>query len=646
MSLRVDTDTRDVNSPEDNLNIAVGFNPAVGDGGVRGTEVIVPDDANAEIRAAAAAFNQSVVEFMASKGISGYPNLGVKTLTESGGRGVQNTIHPEPFFNDDLEATQAVRDNLPEFAANYLDSFGDLDALLIPSHGVNDRGSTSSVFIDETTFGELIVILILDALEPPAPPPVVTPPQTGGRAPYRGGRNNNRRPPNGGGGVGGLDGLFSGINSLFGGSGGVFGGGSGFNGLGGGGGSQSRPAGGGAGGPVQDSNSYYYGAPSDIRTIDEQTGERAERQALAAGGEYLNILPGVDMRVDQRLVDITNEAARQVGIPLTIVDGFRETAGRGASNSQHLYGRAFDISGQGLNNQDRLDLSEAASTLGITGIGFYSGGSLHWDIRPGARTVWGDDWTRATVPAYAREFASQHEAGAFFDSGALDSSLGGDELGSAVGDVTDASPELGALSSVYESNGDPTAYGEDRTGGPSYGEYQIATRTGTMGNYLDFLKTENPSLYNELQAAGGESAARAGSSQFRTAWERTMSNPANAATQHTFIASTHYDPAVRRIASNTGFNVSSRSTVVQDVVWSTAVQHGSTGASNIVGRVLSRTGPNPSDEAFIRGVYAERGASNGTRYFGSSTSSVRNSVVNRFRREESDALARLRAGGN
>jgi hypothetical protein len=195
MSLRVDTGTRDVNSPEDNLNIAVGFNPAVGDGGVRGTEVIVPDDANAEIRAAAAAFNQSVVTFMASKGISGYPNLGVKTLTESGGRGVQNTIHPEPFFNDDLEATQAVRDNLPEFAATYLDSFGDLDALLIPSHGVDDRGSASSVFIDETTFGEIIVILILDALEPPAPPPVITPPQTGGRAPYRSGRNNNRRPP-------------------------------------------------------------------------------------------------------------------------------------------------------------------------------------------------------------------------------------------------------------------------------------------------------------------------------------------------------------------------------------------------------------------------------------------------------------------
>lgn len=197
---------------------------------------------------------------------------------------------------------------------------------------------------------------------------------------------------------------------------------------GGGGGRRPSGGGGGGGGRVQDSDSYYYGQPSDIRTYDEQTGEWAERQALAAGGDYLNILPGVDMRVEQRLVDITNEAARQVGIPLTIVDGFRETAGRGASNSQHLYGRAFDISRQGINNQERLDLCEAASTLGITGIGIYSSGSLHWDIRPGQRVVWGDDWTSGSVPAYAREFAAAHRSGSFFDPGALQESLGGEDF--------------------------------------------------------------------------------------------------------------------------------------------------------------------------------------------------------------------------
>jgi hypothetical protein len=125
-----------------------------------------------------------------------------------------------------------------------------------------------------------------------------------------------------------------------------------------------------------------------------------------------------------------------------------------------------------------------------------------------------------------------------------------------------------------------------------------------------------------------------------------MSNPANAATQHAFIASTHYDPAVRRIASNTGFNVSSRPTVVQDVVWSTAVQHGSAGAANIVGRVLHEQDlirqMKHLSEVYMQSVVLAMVPD----ISASSTSSVRNAVVSRFRREESDALARLRAGGN
>jgi len=196
-----------------------------------------------------------------------------------------------------------------------------------------------------------------------------------------------------------------------------------------------------AGGRAQDSRSHYYGQPSDSRTYNEQTGEWAEREALATGGDYLNIQPGVDMRVEQKLVTITNEAARQVGIPLTIVDGFRETAGRGAKNSQHLYGRAFDISRSGLDNADRIALCEAASTLGITGIGIYSGGSLHWDIRPGQRVVWGDDWTSGSVPAYAREFARRHRAGAYFDPNALKESLGGEDFDAEDFNAGELTPE-------------------------------------------------------------------------------------------------------------------------------------------------------------------------------------------------------------
>lgn len=166
------------------------------------------------------------------------------------------------------------------------------------------------------------------------------------------------------------------------------------------------------------SDSYYYGAPVDVSGYDSQTGEytkSADRYNPEAfsDGQYLIIQSDVDMRVDQNLVNITTEVARQFGRPLVIVDGFRESQGGGASNSQHLYGRGFDISGGGMNNQDRLDLIAIASRAGIKGIGLYRSGSLHFDIRPGARAGWGDDFTRRSVPSYAVAVMNKHRSGGF-----------------------------------------------------------------------------------------------------------------------------------------------------------------------------------------------------------------------------------------
>lgn len=204
------------------------------------------------------------------------------------------------------------------------------------------------------------------------------------------------------------------------------------------------------------------------------------------------------------------------------------------------------------------------------------------------------------------------------------------------------SDELGALSSRYESNGDPTAIGYDSTGGHSYGEYQIATKTGTMDNYMKWAKTNDPETYNRLQAAGGAEAAKRGDPAFKAAWKQTMSDPTRAKSQHDFIAASHYTPAANRIAKSTGIDVSSRSKTVQDVLWSTSVQHGAGGADKIFQRATANLGPNATDEEIVRAVYAERGRNNGNAYFGRSTQGVRTSVVNRFNKEQADALAALR----
>lgn len=200
--------------------------------------------------------------------------------------------------------------------------------------------------------------------------------------------------------------------------------------------------------------------------------------------------------------------------------------------------------------------------------------------------------------------------------------------------------ELGSLSKKYESNGNPGAIGHDSTGGWSYGEYQIATKTGTMDNYMEYLKVNNPEQYEKLQAAGGAQAARNGDPKFKAAWKELAKDPSFSQSQHGFIKKTHYDVTVNKV-STIGLDVNTRSKALQDAVWSTSVQHGSSGGAKVINNALGGRDPNTmSDEEIINAIYDERSKTNV--YFPNSTSGVKNSVKNRFSREKQDALARLR----
>jgi hypothetical protein len=140
------------------LNISMDFN-ASPRGNARGTEVIIPDNAGPEVRAAAERFNTLVAEFAHSNGIADYPIRGIRTTSENG-RGIRNTVHAEPFFNTDLDMQRAIEANPAAFAQIYGQAFGGLsNARLIAPHGVGrDRGATSSIFGDETSFGELMAL--------------------------------------------------------------------------------------------------------------------------------------------------------------------------------------------------------------------------------------------------------------------------------------------------------------------------------------------------------------------------------------------------------------------------------------------------------------------------------------------------------
>ncbi|MEN6441643.1 MAG: hypothetical protein ABFD97_24035 [Syntrophobacter sp.] len=202
-------------------------------------------------------------------------------------------------------------------------------------------------------------------------------------------------------------------------------------------------------------------------------------------------------------------------------------------------------------------------------------------------------------------------------------------------------PELGTLSERFESNGEPGAVGRDKKGGYSYGQYQIATRPGTMKVFLEFLYKVDPDAFTRLNDAGGLTDAMDGTDAFKSAWKdlaKDLSrNPSFGGVQHAFIQATHYEPFVNRLA---GMNlmVNERSNALKNVVWSTAVQHGP-GNTVFKNALDGRNPANMNDAEIIEAVYDER--SKVELYFSGSDAGVKKALLVRFRHERSEALKML-----
>lgn len=191
---------------------------------------------------------------------------------------------------------------------------------------------------------------------------------------------------------------------------------------------------------------------------------------------------------------------------------------------------------------------------------------------------------------------------------------------------------MGALSAKYESaRAGSKAVGFDRVGGTSYGKYQIATRTGTMDNFLSFIKDKNPEAHQRLMAAGPADSGKQGA--FAQEWRKIAAEGKFGDLEHEFIKATHFDPAFKGIKSENARKMISDSKTMQDVLWSTSVHHGPSGAPKLINAAY-REGM--SEEEFMKALYARR-ANN----FGSSTAEVQASARNRMVWEEKDAQAML-----
>lgn len=229
---------------------------------------------------------------------------------------------------------------------------------------------------------------------------------------------------------------------------------------------------------------------------------------------------------------------------------------------------------------------------------------------------------------------------------------------------------LGNLAEKFESaKKGSQAIGYDRNGGTSYGTYQLSSRAGTFDKFLTFLEKEEPEWAKTLKKAGNaNTGSRSGA--VPTAWkELCAENPERMKElEHSFIVQSHYEPVLNYVQKKWDDKISP---ALKEVIFSTAVQHGVTGAKRVIDQALSRmslkntpaeteqknnellmagfeekaetiqkeetkTGSKQHQAEFIKKIYENR-----KNKFGSSTVAVQQAAKNRFLAEQKDALAML-----
>ncbi len=210
---------------------------------------------------------------------------------------------------------------------------------------------------------------------------------------------------------------------------------------------------------------------------------------------------------------------------------------------------------------------------------------------------------------------------------------------------------IGALAAKFESGAEGiSAIGYDRHGGTSYGKYQISSRAGTMKNFITYLEDKAPDLARRLASSGpANTGGRRGA--MPDEWKKIAEEQPDRFEdlQGDFIRSSHFEPAMQAIEESTGVAFNNMPPALQEVLFSTAVQHGPSGAARIVSKAVNEVGagklrtPGGAPESFkragralIKEIYSLRAGQ-----FMSSTSHVQSSVRNRLSREMQEALNML-----
>lgn len=198
---------------------------------------------------------------------------------------------------------------------------------------------------------------------------------------------------------------------------------------------------------------------------------------------------------------------------------------------------------------------------------------------------------------------------------------------------------IGALSRKYEGKVESVSSGKGDKGGKSYGAYQMTSKGKGGGTVAQFIKTAGTQWLEEFKDL------KPGSIGFDEKWKEIAARDPEGfwKAQHDFIKSNYYDPFVKKLKS-INLEAESRSLALQNVIWSTIVQHGR--YTDIVQDALKGRDPRElSDEVLIKLIYAERSrtSAKGTMiHFRGNSKKVQKGVAKRLKREEADAFRLLK----
>jgi hypothetical protein len=159
-----------------------------------------------------------------------------------------------------------------------------------------------------------------------------------------------------------------------------------------------------------------------------------------------------------------------------------------------------------------------------------------------------------------------------------------------------------------------------------------------MTDYLKFLeKSGKGDVAKELRDSGIEKDTGSTSGKAVDVWKKLAESGKLGDSESEFLKTQSFDVAKKGIKDQDLKTRIENSKALQEMLYSTAVQHGPGGAMGIMNSVFKK---GMTDEQLVKAVYKERGTK-----FGGSTANVQAGVAKRFASEEQDIMGLLKTGG-